>query len=70
MIAHFLENCIEKVENLGLNSYFDWFDLAIEGMRKGEICLVIIENLKYNGFMVSPWGPPPLTPTHCMTKIK
>ena len=65
MIAHFQENCTEKVENLGLNNYFDWFDLAIEGMRKGEICLVIIENLNYNELWVAP------TPgAHCMTRIK
>ena len=32
----------------GLNNYYYWFDDSFSNMRKGEISLILIENLKYD----------------------
>jgi len=39
---------------IGLNDEDEWFDIAVEGMKKDEIALILIENLKYddNNFKV------------------
>jgi len=36
------------LENVGLNDKDEWFDIALESMKKDEIALILIENLKYD----------------------